>query len=110
MTKDKHYVLMTEEATKDLIDLYRYVAYHDSSQKASRLIDKLEKVCESLDLFPQRGHCPPELQYLSIHDFLEIHFKPYRIIYRIMKDKVYIYAVLDGRRDMQSLLECRLLR
>jgi toxin ParE1/3/4 len=42
--------------------------------------------------------------------FREIHFKPYRIIYQIVESDVYIHAVLDGRRDLQELLEIRLLR
>ncbi|RPJ74031.1 MAG: type II toxin-antitoxin system RelE/ParE family toxin, partial [Desulfobacteraceae bacterium] len=36
-------------------------------------------------------------------------FKPYRIIYRVMDKNVYVLLVVDGRRDMQSLLQRRLL-
>jgi prevent-host-death family protein len=36
-------------------------------------------------------------------------FKPYRIICRVLGKTAYIYAIADGRRDMQSLLARRLL-
>jgi toxin ParE1/3/4 len=47
---------------------------------------------------------------LGITEYREVHFKPYRVIYRVMKKAVVIYCVLDGRRDMQSLPHRRLLR
>lgn len=61
-------------------------------------------------LMPQRGHHPPELARLGIHDFREIRCKPYRIIYEIIDTNVMIHAVIDGRRDIRDLLAARLLR
>jgi len=55
-------------------------------------------------------HIPPELEEPGNKKFLEIHFKPYRIIYQVSGQLVYIYIVCDGRRDMQSLLKKRLLK
>jgi len=46
---------------------------------------------------------------LGIHDFREVFFKPYRIIYRVDRNTVYVYLVADGRRDMQTLLSRRLI-
>jgi len=37
-------------------------------------------------------------------------FKPYRIIYQIDDPNVFIHCILDGRPDMSTLLERRLLR
>jgi len=39
----------------------------------------------------------------------EILGKPYRIIYRVMAENVYVLVIADGRRDMQALLQRRLL-
>ena len=39
----------------------------------------------------------------------EVHFKPYRIVYRVLGEDVYVYLVADGRREMQALLSRRLL-
>jgi toxin ParE1/3/4 len=52
---------------------------------------------------------PKELSSLGNREYREIHFKPYRIIYRIVDEYVYIYLITDGRRDMQTLLNRRLL-
>lgn len=51
-----------------------------------------------------------ELQNLNIQEFREFFFKPFRIIYRIIDKKVYVLLIVDGRRDMQSLLQRRLLK
>lgn len=59
---------------------------------------------------PERGNIPKELERLGIKEFRELHYKPYRVIYRIRARQVVVYCVLDGRRDMQTLLQQRLLR
>jgi toxin ParE1/3/4 len=106
----KFEVIMLKDAEDDILDIYEFFKLSDSGQNALKLIDKLEEACESISEFPQRGHFPPELEYLGIYDFKEIHFKPYRIIYRIIEKSVIIYCVLDGRRNFTELLEKRLLR
>ena len=66
-------------------------------------------IVESLTTFPERGAYPKELIALGIRDYRQTAFKPYRVIYRVVGQKVYIYVIADGRRDMQSLLARRLL-
>ena len=46
---------------------------------------------------------------LGIKEYRQTFFKPYRVIYRIERRRVYVYLIIDGRRDMQSLLARRLL-
>jgi toxin ParE1/3/4 len=106
----KYKVYIITEAEDDLLDIFRYVANHDSPAKADKLLSKLEDACFSLADLPNRGHVPPELERVAVLDYLEIHYKPYRIIYQISSSKVYIHCVLDGRRDLQDLLRNRLLR
>ena len=106
----KYKVNFVAEAEEDLFEIYKYVYSNDSEEKAERLYSKLYEKCSLLQEYPERGHTPPELNLLDISDFLEIHLKPYRIIYRIVKKEVYIYCILDGRRDMQKLLQERLLK
>lgn len=110
MSKVKYKVSFVIDAEEDLFEIYKFVYLNDSEKNADYLIDKLQSECFKLQEYPERGHTPPELQLLNILDFLEIHFKPYRIIYRIVKKEVFIHCVLDGRRDMQKILQERLLR
>ncbi|WP_428245663.1 type II toxin-antitoxin system RelE/ParE family toxin [Ferrovibrio sp.] len=102
-------VFLAEDAEQDIVDIHRFVATQDGLQKADRLLAALETVCLRLAELPLRGHVPKELRTLGITDFLEAHFKPYRIIYRVLGRQVIVYCVLDGRRDMQTLLQRRLL-
>jgi len=46
---------------------------------------------------------------LGIREYREVFLKPTRIIYRIIEKKVYILLIADGRRDMDALLQRRLL-
>lgn len=88
--------------------IYRYVAHYDAVGRADALLAELEAACRKLESLPERGNFPKELVPLDIQDFREIHDKPYRIIY--MGRKVVVCRILDGRRDMQSLLQRRLIR
>ncbi|WP_235186744.1 type II toxin-antitoxin system RelE/ParE family toxin [Serratia sp. DD3] len=49
------------------------------------------------------------VQSLGIREFRQTFFKPYRVIYRVLGQQVVIFVIVDGRRDMQSLLIRRLL-
>jgi toxin ParE1/3/4 len=103
-------VLFSAAAEHDLADIHRYIVENDSVQNADRVLAGLEAACSRLASFPNSGNVPKELSLLGITDYREVHFKPYRVIYRVMTKAVVVYCVLDGRRDMQSLLQWRLLR
>ena len=102
-------VLLTKDAARDLEELYDYIAGHDSLRKANYVLDQIEKTFSTLSEFPKRGVYPQELLKLGIREYREIFFKPYRIIYRVIDKNVYVLLIVDGRRDMYSLLQRRLL-
>ncbi len=101
-------VLLTEHSERDLDELYGYIAEHDTPGNAAHVLDRIEKVMESLSTFPERGSRPKELLALGIREYRQTFFKPYRLIYRIVEQRVYVYLIVDGRRDMQALLARRL--
>lgn len=103
-------VYLLSGAKKDLLQLHEYVARSDSVEKADHLIDELYDVCLRLKTMPERGRIPPELERIGVREFREIILKPHRIIYNVTKADVFVYCILDGRRDLQDLLEERLLR
>ncbi|ARJ66880.1 plasmid stabilization protein [Magnetospirillum sp. ME-1] len=100
-------VLLSSDAERDMEDLYRFVTLNDSPAKAEALLSVIEAACLGLAEMPQRGNIPKELERLGIAEFRELHHKPYRVIYRIRGCQVVIYCILDGRRDMQTLLQLR---
>ena len=55
------------------------------------------------------GAFPAELLALGIKRYRQVFFKPYRVIYRVLDDNVAVMLIVDGRRNLKSLLERRLL-
>ncbi|MCL2710869.1 MAG: type II toxin-antitoxin system RelE/ParE family toxin [Planctomycetaceae bacterium] len=103
-------VLLTQDAMDDLEAIYDYIDVHDSPDKAEYVIGRIEETFGTLTLFPERGGYPPELLEVGIKEYRETFFKPYRIVYRIRDSKVYIMMIVDGRRNLQTLLLRRLLK
>lgn len=107
-------VVLTEDAQQDLQELYDYIAEHDAPAKADDVLDCIEQLLASLATMPERGAWTKELLALGIREYRETYFKPYRVIYRVIQsDKrrmVYVYLIVDGRRDMQALLQRRMFR
>jgi toxin ParE1/3/4 len=102
-------VVLTKDAERELEDIYRYIAEHDSPGKADQVLGRLLQATEALRTLPDRDSSPNELRSLGISEYRQVLFKPYRLIYRVHAQLVVIYVVADGRRDMQSLLMRRLL-
>ncbi len=61
------------------------------------------------DYLAEHGTVPRELQSLGMREYRQLYFKPYRVIYRIIEQRVDIYQIADGRRDRLALLSRRLL-
>ena len=106
----KYDVMFDHDAEDDLFDIYAFVAMNDSVERANRLFAALRRTCMKLRRLPLRGKIPTELFEIGVTEFRELHFKPYRIIYSFESTTVYVHCVLDGRRDIQTILQERLLR
>ena len=102
-------VQLTDDATRDLEEICDYIDRHDEPDRADYVLEQIEKAFSSLAEYPERGNYPMELLDIGIREYREIFSKPYRIIYRVMENNVYVLLIADGRRDMQTLLQRRLL-
>lgn len=102
-------VFLTNAASEDLQDLYDFLVENEVDGRADKVLDKIEELIQSLSSHPDRGNHPKELLALGIREYRELHFKPYRILYRVIEKKVYVYLIADGRRDLQTLLQRRLI-
>ena len=102
-------VVVTAAAVGDLEEIAEWIAQNDAPARAVEVVDRIESAITALAKFPNRGAHPPELLALGIREYRETSFKPYRIFYRVEGKRVFVDLVADGRRDMQSLLERRLL-
>lgn len=106
----RYKVIIDPQANQDLKEIFSFVFVNDSMEIANKLLDGIEQTCFKLERFPERGHIPEELRITGIKRYFEIHYKPYRIIYEIEKNVVYIHAVLDESRNIAEILGERILR
>ena len=105
----RYEVLLTHGAEQDLESIHDYICEFDNVANANHVLERLMKIVDALARFPERGSYPRELMALGIKEYRQTAFKPYRVIYRVLGSQVVIYLIVDGRRDMQSLLARRLL-
>jgi prevent-host-death family protein len=108
--RKKYDVTFDWDAEDDLFDIYVFVAVNDSVEKADRLFAALRRTCLKLQKLPLRGNIPPELFEIGVVEFREQYYTCYRIIYSLESTTVYVHSVLDARRDIQEILQERLLR
>jgi toxin ParE1/3/4 len=97
-------------ATKqDLESIHDHIAEFDSLAHADHVLDRLMKVVEGLAQFPERASYPKEIVALGIKEYRQTALEPNRVIYRVVGSRVVNCLIVDGRRDMQSVLARRLL-
>ncbi|MDR3727893.1 MAG: type II toxin-antitoxin system RelE/ParE family toxin [Terracidiphilus sp.] len=101
-------VRFTVGAREDLRDLHAYIAKNDSQENADYVAREIVRAILTLRDFPGRGAHPPELLRLGSRSYRQIFFKPYRILYRIRANTVFIAVIADGRQNMAPLLARRL--
>ncbi len=103
-------VRLSHDAVRDLEDICDYVARADGRSRAQHVLTRIEEAVAALSEFPDRGSFPRELLDFGIRQYREVLFKPYRVVYRVVDDRVHVLLIADGRRNMRTLLLRRLLR
>lgn len=68
------------------------------------------KTAAGLGNHPERGRIVPELESYGITAYRELIVAPWRIIYQVRGNDVYVLAVVDGRRNVEDVLLDRLTR
>lgn len=99
----------TTNAKDDLLNIVAYIK-KDSPSIASDIYQKIRKKANSSNFFPLKGRVLPELQKEGITLYREVIASPWRIIYKVGNDTVYIMAILDSRQNVEELLLQKLLR
>lgn len=101
-------IIWADIAEKDLKNIIEYIA-DDSPINALKVFKKIKEKASSLYSFPDRGRLVPELKDQGILQYRELIHSPWRIIYRISENTVYVLSVLDARRNIEDILLKRLL-
>lgn len=96
-------VRWTEIAEEDLVAIVEYIA-SNNPDNALAVFDRIRSLADELVSFPERGRIVSELYKYGISQYRELLPSPWRLIYRIGEDVVFVMAVIDGRRDIEDIL------
>jgi len=99
----KYSVRWADTAEHDLEAIIDFIA-EDSPENAMLILEQLRERAANLNSSPERGRIVPELKEHGIIIYRELIFPPWRIIYRLHEQAVYVLAVLDSRRNLEDIL------
>jgi len=102
-----YHIVWASVAENDLREIIEYIAI-DNQTNALRTLQKIKQRASSLYTLPERGRVVAELQDQGILIYRELVVPPWRIIYRISENEVYVLSVLDARRNVEDILLKRL--
>ncbi|MHA1283644.1 MAG: type II toxin-antitoxin system RelE/ParE family toxin [Promethearchaeota archaeon] len=84
------------KAEDDLNEIIEYIA-QDSIEFAISFYEQIKKKVENLIRFPRIGRKVPEYNDSNIRELI---FKNYRLIYKIIDDKIQIIRLIHGSRNL----------
>jgi toxin ParE1/3/4 len=103
MTQGTYQVFWTQTAQRDLKRIIEYITV-DSKIQARKVYFAIKRNAANLRQMPLQGRIVPELSYFNILIYRELINPPWRIIYKIEENKVWVLAVIDGRRNVEDIL------
>ena len=103
----KYEVIWSKVAENDLKKIIEYLI-EESPSIALKIFKDIKQRASKLYTFPERGRIVPELQDQGILQYRELIISPWRILYRITDNNVYVLSVLDSRRNIEDILLKRL--
>ncbi len=98
----------TKSAKDDLLDIVTRIK-QESPNTAVEIYQRLKKRAQSSNFFPLKGRVVPELLDEGITYYRELIEKPWRIIYRVGDETVYLIAIIDSRQNLDELLLRKIL-
>ncbi len=102
-------VQWTSNAKEDLLNIVDYIK-QDSVENARKVYAQIREKAHSSNFFPLRGRVVPELQKEGITIYRKLITQPWRVMYKIENDTVYIMAIFDSRQNVEELLLQKLLK
>jgi toxin ParE1/3/4 len=99
----------TQNSKDDLVGIVTYIK-KESPSTAKEVYQKIKKQAHSSNFFPLKGRIAPELQKEGITMYREAICNPWRIIYKVGANTVYIMAILDSRQNIEDLLLQKILK
>ena len=104
----RHQVVWTSVSENDLKEIIEYISM-DNPHNALNILGKIKEKASNLYTIPERGRIVPELQDQGILQYRELIVPPWRLLYRIAEQKIFVLSVIDSRRNVEDILLKRLL-
>ena len=104
----KYKVIWTNVAENDFKEIIDFISI-DSPQNALKLLISIKQKASNLYTLPETGRIVPELKGQGILQYRELIIQPWRLMYRIDEQKVYVLSVIDSRRNVEDILLARLV-
>ncbi len=105
----KYQVDWATSADNDLKEIIGFISLENPGN-ALKILQKIKEKASSLYTLPERGRIVPELQDQGISQYRELIIPPWRLIYRITKNEIYVLSVIDSRRNVEDILLKRLIQ
>ena len=102
-------IFLTQGAESDLRAIYDYMRAQRGADEAATLVGRLSDKLKTLVDFPERGAIVRELATMTQDNVRQLSLPPYRLVYLVDRDRIFVLLVADGRRDLRALLQTRLL-
>ena len=84
-------VFWTHNALAHLVAIFEYISH------AQKMIDRLTRRSQQAGEFPMSGRAVPEYDLDDVRELIE---RPYRIIYRIRRERIEVLAVIHGAQQL----------
>lgn len=94
-------VYWTARARERLRLIHDYIA-HDAPLVAPQVVERLIRRSQQISAAPFAGRSVPEFRREDLREVLE---RPYRIIYRILSDRIDVVAVMHYRQLLPGDVE-----
>jgi toxin ParE1/3/4 len=102
-------VFWARTAASDLAAVLDHIAA-EHPDAAREVLRRIHERAQTLNALSTRGRVVPELRDIGASQYRELIERPWRLIYRIDRDRIVVLALLDARRDLAALLLERLVR
>ncbi len=105
---ERYEVVWSDVAESDLIGIIDFIALN-SPDEALEILERLRTKAATLFTFPKKGRVVPELLKQGVSQYRELVIPPWRLIYRIGDNKVFVLSLLDSRRNLEDILLRRMI-
>ncbi|MBN2645475.1 MAG: type II toxin-antitoxin system RelE/ParE family toxin [Desulfuromonadaceae bacterium] len=96
-------VAWSRTAVRDLTGIIEYI-FADNQTDERRALAKIKKAAAGLFHDPFRGLVIPELQEQGMVHYRELIIAPWRLMYRVEGETVYVVSLIDSRRNVEDIL------